>query len=580
MKIKRFLYVLLYFFLGISLESYSQEKLIELVQIDTLKSSHSISTKLNEIDLMSGYSMSSFGLSAQNPFLFDPINTLYYGKPFHDELKFNLLRYSSLPHLGFAYSFGSSGFQHAKFQYTQAFQNNWIINVDFTNFQTNGILRNSGMKNQLFDFKLQKQWKNIQSLLTSQFYSRSFEWNGGVVNDSLSLDYPLDLIPVKKEDAKSVIKNVSVDLSTFFNISRSASLKNGIYLINSFDSKNRLYTETGDLASQYASIFVDSFETRDQLQISTQENQIGFFSRKSNWILKLGLNQRFWNYRNGLVYRDTLELGINESFLWNSKSMSLNQKFDFVFLGNGSSWKNQLKISKSMRNFEFKSNWNLENSWPDLFQRHYFSNNTNYQLSTYDLQLKNKIDFQVIWHKNRHDISGQATHLFMRNPYIFDGNSWSNAIYNQIQAFKFQVFAKLIWKDFEFVPHYAITLLPSTISIYPTHHLKVRSTFQKGILKDKKLKAIIGLEPQFIGGYSPVVIYSNLDLLALTGSMSVQSGYLDLAVLGGFELNAFKFFARAENLGYFWNNRVLQVVSGYPIPPLQIRLGITWDFWN
>jgi hypothetical protein len=62
--------------------------------------------------------------------------------------------------------------------------------------------------------------------------------------------------------------------------------------------------------------------------------------------------------------------------------------------------------------------------------------------------------------------------------------------------------------------------------------------------------------------------------------MSVQSGYLDLAVFGGFELNAFKFFVRAENLGYFWNNRMLKVVSGYPIPPLQIRLGITWDFWN
>ncbi len=48
----------------------------------------------------------------------------------------------------------------------------------------------------------------------------------------------------------------------------------------------------------------------------------------------------------------------------------------------------------------------------------------------------------------------------------------------------------------------------------------------------------------------------------------------------GFEVKGFRFFARAENIGYFWNNRMTQTVRGYPIPPVQIRLGITWDFWN
>ena len=43
---------------------------------------------------------------------------------------------------------------------------------------------------------------------------------------------------------------------------------------------------------------------------------------------------------------------------------------------------------------------------------------------------------------------------------------------------------------------------------------------------------------------------------------------------------SFKFFVRAENLNFLWTDKETQVISGFPIPSVQIRMGLTWDFWN
>jgi hypothetical protein len=101
-----------------------------------------------------------------------------------------------------------------------------------------------------------------------------------------------------------------------------------------------------------------------------------------------------------------------------------------------------------------------------------------------------------------------------------------------------------------------------------------------GIFKNKKLLSYIGIEPQWIGSYNRISFLPVMDVFLVNQLAAKQKGYFDLAFYAGFELKGFRFFARAENMGYFWNNRMLQTVKGYPIPPLQIRLGITWDFWN
>ena len=94
------------------------------------------------------------------------------------------------------------------------------------------------------------------------------------------------------------------------------------------------------------------------------------------------------------------------------------------------------------------------------------------------------------------------------------------------------------------------------------------------------MKSFIGIEPQWISGFQRISLLPLLDVFSVTQITEKQRGFVDLAFYTGFEVKGFRFFARAENIGYFWNNRMIQTVKGYPIPPMQIRLGITWDFWN
>jgi hypothetical protein len=135
------------------------------------------------------------------------------------------------------------------------------------------------------------------------------------------------------------------------------------------------------------------------------------------------------------------------------------------------------------------------------------------------------------------------------------------------------------YKSLTISPNYSFHALPSSWKFFPNHVVKMRLLIERGVLKKRKLTSYFGVEPQLVGGFSPLIIYPSMDVFVMTNN-TTQAAFIDLALFAGFELKGFKFFARAENLGYFWNNRMLQLAKGYPIPPMQIQIGITWDFWN
>jgi hypothetical protein len=249
-------------------------------------------------------------------------------------------------------------------------------------------------------------------------------------------------------------------------------------------------------------------------------------------------------------------------------------------LGRGQSWKNVVSMHKKWKKSSLKGSWNIENSWPELFQRHYFSNNINYQLPIYELQFKNKLDLSYDLLVNKNNLHFKISHLYLKNPYFFNGATWSNTLINTMNSVSATVSSDIKYKSLTISPSYSFYSLPSNWKFYPNHLIKLRLSVERGVLKKRKLISYFGIEPQMIGRFSPLSIYPSMDVFIISTNLPSQSAFLDLALFAGFELKGFKFFARAENLGYFWNNRMLQLAKGYPIPPMQIQIGITWDFWN
>jgi hypothetical protein len=61
---------------------------------------------------------------------------------------------------------------------------------------------------------------------------------------------------------------------------------------------------------------------------------------------------------------------------------------------------------------------------------------------------------------------------------------------------------------------------------------------------------------------------------------TVNAAYLNAQFNVALEVKTFRFFVNVANLGSYWNAAQLSTVQGYPLPTMQIRLGLTWDFWN
>jgi hypothetical protein len=63
------------------------------------------------------------------------------GMQFFNFNKPTTLKFSGLPHIGFAYSFGSSGSQFARAEYQQQLKSGLLINLDFNKLRSNVEIR-------------------------------------------------------------------------------------------------------------------------------------------------------------------------------------------------------------------------------------------------------------------------------------------------------------------------------------------------------------------------------------------------------------------------------------------------------
>ena len=175
---------------------------------DTLNNQHHISGSIDSVDAFTPYLMSSFPSAQSNSLFLKPTQLFYEGgsKAFIRSQTFKKT-YSSLPHLGFAYTFGMQGFQSTKVNYTQAFQNNLIININILRSQATGLLRNSSWKNQYMSTKLYKTGKKVSSFLSLDFSTVTAENNGGVLNISDINTYTHDIM---SDENRHIAKSASI----------------------------------------------------------------------------------------------------------------------------------------------------------------------------------------------------------------------------------------------------------------------------------------------------------------------------------------------------------------------------------
>ena len=581
----KYLFQLIFSLFSIAIFSQSN---VNIVVFDTLYLSDKTNGALDSIEMkyqsssmvFPHISKGNFG-SFLNPFLVSsPAGSLYHN-PSQEN---NTISFSALPHIGVAYVFGSQGVQHLTFNYHQVFRKNFVVNLSAQNNAATGFYRNSNWKNSAYALQLAKN----SSIYSFQFSARfSKEFRGlcnGIVSDSLADLYALLLIPVRKEDANSNATLRSFRLENFIDFTPSDSLRFfGLVYEAKLNSLDRYYNESGQLNSVYPFSQYYSTITSDHYSMVDLANNVGVGYKSNRSRFMATLNSNYWRYTNGGSIRDTLELGLGLHVDFSVGNWKVSNVSSYNFIGAKNAW-SVLSAATWTRNSHYLcvTNSNV-NAAPLPFQRFYQANNSSYSLADFSLQKVYSIDALFRENFGKHSIALSYKWQSTKQVYVYDLQSWVNdANLSQQVINQFCINGKFVFGSYSLIPTYQFTTMDKDYRYYPMHTISARSMVKGGIFKAKKLRALAAVDLFYSSSYKAPAILTNITVVDFSGlpSAIVQKPLFNAAVLLGFEVETFRFFARLDNIAYFISDRSQLFFDGYTLPTWQIKLGVTWDFWN
>ena len=555
---------------------------------DTLKSSFSTLGKLDTMEMNSIYLASSFPIkSFSNRFGFPSIDLLDMNSSIYYPLKKErgLITFSALPHVGFSYLFGTQGTQLLGLKYQQAFIKGFLLNAQIGTDKTDGFFRNTGFSKSSYAFQLARNSKRHSFLLEARSAKELREWNGGVVSDSQAVNFSPELLPVNKNDASSLLTNSKVCLTNSFSLFSDSLHVFGLEIKQFYENIKRTYLENYSIVNNYDSIYFDSTQTSDAYTLKTFENQLGIFYKTPFLEFSTHAVLRNWNYANFDIKSDTTEFDINEQFQFKNKFIQLSNSSSLNLYGAKNTFRSFSEVHSIFSGYKIAVNHTFIRSLPLVFQRYYSSNNVFYKLENFELQTHQKLKFAISKALGKKFFSFDYSLISFKQNYFFNTSvsKWQRdlAISSSIiqQA---KISSELHFSIFHIYPSYTFTRMDKSINFLPQHTFETRFLIKGGIFKAKKLKGMLGFDFIALSSYKSLMFNPQMGIYDFTvlSQTNMNSGMLNAGVFSGFEVDKFRFFLRWDNLAYLWANRMQTFIIGSPLPSTQIKIGITWDFWN
>jgi hypothetical protein len=107
----------------------------------------------------------------------------------------------------------------------------------------------------------------------------------------------------------------------------------------------------------------------------------------------------------------------------------------------------------------------------------------------------------------------------------------------------------------------------------------LRLGFRGALFKAKKLQTVIGLDAGYLGAYNLLDFDPLFHVYTFSSTAKTFDAMPKLHVFANFDLGFFRWFLRVENIEQsFWKSN--QQLIGYPVVPLQLRFGFSWDLFN
>lgn len=496
------------------------------------------------------------------------------------------LRYSSLPHLGFAYSFGSQGTQFLHLRYTQAFNYGFKLNLDYDRSTGAGFLRNTEFTSDNVRLRIQRVGQRYSMKFAGSFQSYRFSHAGGVTTDTATnvdvlIGLGLEFVPVRR-DASSETKMASLEYQNFLNFTSDSLNHFGLVTKHQFQIINRRFFETigGEAFSDYTQFNYDSVQTQDSWNNPSLANGAGvYFSNKTTGFYLDGvIEHRYWNSWDVRDLRDTSEIDLKSELRFKWKGVSLKNSLRFNLIGGFNGWENRTVAKYDKDRLKIFANALFSSLPADPIQRFYYGNNYDYELSTVNrqvwLNVGGKASYQV--KDSVFALEAKANFFSLPSVYVFNGTDWSLSD-SLGTASSLQVGGHLAWKFLHWRP--SVVFSADRNNYLPTLQAYSRLYVKGRLFKAKKLAAVIGIDAFFNNGFQVRSYIPSMDAFEWGAGVS-NPGMVNLHFFASLGISQFRFYARFENIGYFWNDKTIVESVGYPIAGTRVRVGITWDFFN
>ena len=553
--------------------------------VDTVKSTHRTGGLIDTLSNTTQAFQSAFFISP-NATILSPFNLFASNGSTLNALKVRetQLLFSALPHLGFAYAFGANGSQRFNVDFQEAFKHGILVNLSFDKSKGSGFLRNDDFSFQHFNAHILRTGKQYSLDLQTGKEAMARSWSNGLVNPSPIPGIDLNLQLVQKENAKSDQVLSSVRFQHRFDFDQDSTHGFGLLARHEFYESKRDYQEFDSLTQLYTMVFWNADSTQDRFRERSFSNDLGIFLDRNKTQLQSTLSYRIRNWHDNLLYRDTAELWWRNDVTYRSVKWQLEHRDAINVIGASNGFTSFSKLTLPFAFLAVRVEHALSSTLPELMQRNYASNNVQYQLNPLEKQWNQSIRLSAL--KKVGSIQLEAMYLFMqfKQVYVFDqiAGTWrndqsaSNGIGNSLQGS-----ASWTYKGLQIKPAYRWTLFSTGLNYQPQHQSSLRVQWKGGVFKAKKLRMLFATDLNYFSSFQPLLFIPQMGVFDLVQSnQSTIKGFLNLSFTTAMEVETFRFFVRIDNIGSFWVPATTAFVSNYAFPNMQIKIGLTWDFWN
>ena len=554
-------------------------------QVDTVKSEYRSGGFLDTLSNSTQSFQSTFFVSP-NALLLSPFHVYAInGSTLHSlKMKENALLFSAIPHLGFFYAFGAQGSQRLKVDFQEAFKHGMLLNINFDKTKGNGFLRNDDFSLQQFNGHLLRTGNRYSFDLNVGNEAVNRSWSNGLLNTFAIPGVDLDLQSVQKENAHSTQSLSYIRGQQRFDFNKDSTLGFGLLFRHEFYESKRYFEEYGDLAVIYQNVYWNADSTQDRFRERSFSNDLGIFLESPTIQVQSALSYRMRNWYDNVSSHDTTEIWWKNDLSFRSAKLQFEHRDAINLLGAGNGITSVSKVILPLSFMQLHIGHQLSASLPELMQRNYNSNNVKYQLNALEKQWDQTLSLKAIKKMGKFQIEAAYRLLQFRKVYIFDNlaGTWKNNLLAS-NGFGQGLQTSISWthKGFQIKPGYTLTQFSTDLNFQPKHQASLHMQWKGGVFKAKRLRMLFSADASYLSSFQQRSFIPQMGVLSLTEtSLSSQDGFMNLAFTTALEVETFRFFVRVDNLGSFWVDPNTSFVSNYVFPSMQIKIGLTWDFWN